>query len=80
MGAGSVREHAAAPMRSEVNWALLGLVIERSSYAYELARRFERTYDGVLALSAVSHVYTALETLRSRGLVEYITEASPASR
>jgi DNA-binding PadR family transcriptional regulator len=29
-------------MRSLVNWALLGLVIERPSYAYELARRFER--------------------------------------
>ena len=33
-------------MQSPVNWALLGLVIERPSYAYELAQRFERTYDG----------------------------------
>jgi DNA-binding PadR family transcriptional regulator len=57
-------------MHSPVNWALLGLIIERPSYAYELARRFERTYDGAIALSSVSHVYTALASLRARGLVE----------
>ena len=56
-------------MQSQVNWALLGLVIERPSYAYELARRFERTYDGVLALSSVSHVYTALAALKDRELI-----------
>src|ERR1700731_241869 len=59
-----------APMQSLVNWALLGLVIERPSYAYELAQRFERTYEGVLSLSSISHVYTALGTLRDRSLVE----------
>jgi DNA-binding PadR family transcriptional regulator len=59
-------------MRSVVNWALLGLIIERPSYAYELARRFERTYDGAIALSSVSHVYTALGTLRERGFVEEV--------
>lgn len=59
-------------MQSSVNWALLGLVIERPSYAYELAQRFERTYDGVLSLSSSSHVYTALGTLEGRGLVEEI--------
>jgi DNA-binding PadR family transcriptional regulator len=64
------REVQAAPMQSQVNWALLGLVIERPSYAYELARRFERTYEGVLALSSVSHVYTALAVLRERKLIE----------
>jgi DNA-binding PadR family transcriptional regulator len=57
-------------MRSLVNWALLGLVIERPSYAYELAQRFERTYEEALSLSSVSHVYTALGTLRGRNLVE----------
>jgi DNA-binding PadR family transcriptional regulator len=62
----------ATPMHSPVNWALLGLVIERPSYAYELAHRFERTYEGALSLSSVSHVYTALTTLKSRALVEEI--------
>jgi DNA-binding PadR family transcriptional regulator len=57
-------------MHSQVNWALLGLVIERPSYAYELARRFERTYEGVLTLSSVSHAYTALAALRERVLIE----------
>jgi DNA-binding PadR family transcriptional regulator len=69
MGAGSARE-AQAPMHSPVNWALLGLIIARPSYAYELANRFERTYAGALTLSSVSHVYTALATLRERGLVQ----------
>jgi DNA-binding PadR family transcriptional regulator len=64
------RDAQPGPMHSQVNWALLGLVIERPSYAYELARRFERTYAGVLALSSVSHVYTALATLRDRALIE----------
>jgi DNA-binding PadR family transcriptional regulator len=59
-------------MHSPVSWALLGLVIERPSYAYELARRFERTYHRALSLSSVSHIYTALATLRERGLVEEI--------
>jgi DNA-binding PadR family transcriptional regulator len=57
-------------MQSPVNWALLGLVIERPSYAYELAQRFERTYQMALSVSSVSHVYTALAALRSRALIE----------
>jgi DNA-binding PadR family transcriptional regulator len=71
-------------MQSPVNWALLGLVIERPSYAYELAQRFERTYGEVLALSSVSHVYTALSALRSRSLIQEIpgtrTGAQPKPR
>ena len=38
----------ATPMRSPVNWALLGLIIERPSYAYNLAQRFERRYGDTL--------------------------------
>lgn len=59
-------------MHSPVNWALLGLVIERPSYAYELAQRFDRTYQGALSLSSVSHVYTAITALRNRGLIEEV--------
>ncbi len=80
MGAGSVREQASAPMHSPVNWAVLGLVIERPSYAYELAHRFERTYAGALSLSSVSHVYTALATLRERGLVSEVADPGGAAR
>jgi len=67
-----VSELSEAPMRSPVNWALLGLVIERPSYAYELARRFERTYRDVLSLSSKSHVYTALGALQDRALIEEV--------
>jgi DNA-binding PadR family transcriptional regulator len=67
-----VSDLSEAPMRSPVNWALLGLVIERPSYAYELARRFERTYRDVLSLSSKSHVYTALGALQTRALIEEV--------
>jgi DNA-binding PadR family transcriptional regulator len=71
MGAGRLRA-AQSAMQSPVNWALLGLVIERPSYAYELAQRFDRTYEGALSLSSTSHVYTALHALERRGLVEEV--------
>lgn len=57
-------------MRSPVNWALLGLVIQRPSYGYELVQRFERTYGDSLELSSASQIYTALDTLMRRGLIE----------
>jgi DNA-binding PadR family transcriptional regulator len=66
-------------MQSPVNWALLGLVIQRPSYAYELAQRFDRTYEGALSLSSTSHVYTALGTLESRALIEEV-EATRSGR
>ena len=59
-------------MQSPVNWALLGLVIERPSYAYELAQRFDRTYEGALSLSSTSHVYTALRALEDARLIEEV--------
>jgi DNA-binding PadR family transcriptional regulator len=59
-------------MHSAVHWALLGLVIERPSHGYELAQRFEAAYAGMLQLSGVSYVYTALDALQRRGLVEEI--------
>jgi DNA-binding PadR family transcriptional regulator len=55
-----------------VQWALIGLLIERSSYGYELAQRFERTYGELLRLSGVSYVYTALDALKRRGLIEEV--------
>jgi DNA-binding PadR family transcriptional regulator len=80
MGAGTVGTAQTSPMHSPVNWALLGLIIERPSYAYELARRFERAYHGAIALSSVSHVYTALANLRERGLIEEVATGGPEPR
>jgi DNA-binding PadR family transcriptional regulator len=47
-------------------------VIERPSYAYKLAQRFDRTYSGALSLSSTSHVYTALRALLDRRLIEEV--------
>jgi DNA-binding PadR family transcriptional regulator len=72
MGEGKSGGRQTPPMHSQVNWSLLGLVIKRPSYAYELAQRFERTYEGVLSLSSVSHIYAAITALQDRSLIERI--------
>jgi DNA-binding PadR family transcriptional regulator len=60
-------------MRSPISWALLGLVIQRPSYGYELVQRFERTYEDALELSSPSQVYVALDALERRDLIERMT-------
>ena len=72
MGAAAARKNAGKAMTSPVNWALLGLVIERPSYGWELASRFERVYAGVLEVSAASHIYSALNSLEDRGMIEVV--------
>jgi DNA-binding PadR family transcriptional regulator len=62
------------PMTSQVNWALLGLVMEHPGYGYQLMQRFERAYGDVLPLSSESHIYTALNELKRRGLIEEVPE------
>jgi DNA-binding PadR family transcriptional regulator len=64
-------------MRSPVNWAVLGLTIERPSYGYEILQRFERNYGDLLKLSSPSQIYSALDTLRERGMIEATSEPSP---
>jgi DNA-binding PadR family transcriptional regulator len=83
MGAvGAVNEKSGAALRSPVSWALLGLVIQRPSYGYELVQRFERTYGHVLELSSPSQIYTALDALERRELIEKLPpgEAPEISR
>jgi DNA-binding PadR family transcriptional regulator len=62
-------------MRSSVNWTVLGLVIERPSYGWELWKRFERLYGDVLPIGGESHVYAALDALWDRGLIEDVEES-----
>jgi DNA-binding PadR family transcriptional regulator len=64
-------------MRSPVNWAVLGLTIERPSYGYEILQRFERNYGELLKLSSPSQIYSALDSLRERGMIEATSEPSP---
>lgn len=59
-------------MRSSIYWALLGLVIERSSYGFELFHRYQRMYGHLQPLSGESHVYTALDALEERLLVKQV--------
>lgn len=66
----AIERGSGATMRSPVNWSLLGLVIQRPSYGYELVQRFERTYGDSLELSSPSQVYTALDSLERRGWIE----------
>lgn len=63
-------ENEVAAIRSPPAWALLGLVIERPSYGYELVQRFQRTYGETLVLSSASRIYRLLELLRSHSLIE----------
>jgi len=67
----SLNDRSTAAMRSPVNWALLGLLIQRPGYGYELVQRFERTYGGTIELSSRSQIYTALDSLARRGLIEH---------
>jgi DNA-binding PadR family transcriptional regulator len=64
-------------MRSPVNWAVLGLMIERPSYGYEILQRFERNYGELLKLSSPSQIYTALDSLMDREMIEATSEPSP---
>jgi DNA-binding PadR family transcriptional regulator len=59
-------------MRSPVSWALLGLLIERPGYGYDLVQRFERTYGDALELSSPSQIYTSLKGLEQRSLIEQL--------
>jgi DNA-binding PadR family transcriptional regulator len=67
-------------MTSQVNWALLGLVILRPGHGYDLMQRFERTYGEVLRLSSYSQIYGALDELEGRGLIEEITKPGATRR
>ena len=70
MAAKVVADKGNGALRSPVSWALLGLVIQRPSYGYELVQRFERTFADALDLSSLSQIYTALDTLHRRELIE----------
>ena len=66
-------------MTSPVNWAVLGLLLGRAGYGYQLMARFEEAFGDLLTLGSKSHVYTALNELSRHGLIEELTDA-PAAR
>lgn len=62
--------------RSPQSWLVLGLVIERPSHGYEIARRYEARFGWLLPIGS-SSLYAALERLRRDGLLEEIAEDEP---
>ena len=77
MGVGVATNGNAFAMRSSVNWAVLGLVIERPGYGYDLYQRLERSYADALELSSPSQIYKALTALEGRGLIEKLPADQP---
>lgn len=56
-------------LAASVNWAVLGLVIEKPSYGYEIGRRFISRFGGFIPAS-LSNIYTTLDRLVRMGLLE----------
>lgn len=56
-------------LQASVNWAVLGLVIEKPSYGYEIGRRFLTRFADFMPAS-LSNIYTTLDRLVRMGLVE----------
>ncbi|HKG03431.1 MAG TPA: PadR family transcriptional regulator [Conexibacter sp.] len=65
--------------RTPVNAAVLGLVIERPSYGYEVWQRFEARFGGVIEVGA-SRIYQAFDGLLADGLIEQASGAAVGSR
>lgn len=57
--------------RSPVTWAILGLVLEKPSYGYEIAVRFDRRFSPLMSVSP-SNIYTTLDRLVRLGFVERV--------
>lgn len=61
-----------ARMTSRVNWTVLGLLLERPSYGYELYQRMARRFPPELLDPVPSHVYAALDVLERNALIEQL--------
>jgi DNA-binding PadR family transcriptional regulator len=78
MGARVAIQGSAFAMRSPIGWGVLGLLIERTGYGYDLVQRFERTYRDTIELSSPSQIYKALTALEDRGLIEKVPQQQSA--
>jgi DNA-binding PadR family transcriptional regulator len=56
-------------VRSAVKWAVLGLLIEKPSYGYEIAQRFDRRF-GEFIRASTSNIYATLDRLEREQLIE----------
>lgn len=62
-----------------MNAAVLGLVIERPSYGYEVWQRFEARFDGIIDVGA-SRIYQAFDGLLADNLIELAPGVAAGSR
>lgn len=65
---------ASLPMRSQVNWAVLGMLVERPSYGYELHQRIARRFPANVLDPLPSHIYAALNVMERAGFIEPLPE------
>jgi DNA-binding PadR family transcriptional regulator len=65
-------------LRSSVQAAVLGLLVERPGYGYQLAQRFEERVGSAWELTA-SQIYAALDRLETGGLIEPVPDEENAS-
>ena len=72
MGGRTHLDRDPAGLRSDIYWAVLGLIIARPSYGYELAQRYERTFGALLPLSSQGQIYKGLASLEEKGLIEKV--------
>lgn len=70
-------EHAKTTraMYSQINWAILGLLLKQPSYVYLMTQQFEDHYGDALPISGSSHVYAVFKQLERRGLIEKVPGA-----
>lgn len=66
-------------VRSPVDVAVLGLVLEHPSYGYELSKRFEQRFGALLSVSR-SHIYGALNSLQRDRLIEPLPDPGDSPR
>jgi DNA-binding PadR family transcriptional regulator len=64
------------PMTSPVYWRLLGLIIARPGYGSQLMQRYEQLYGELQPLGSYSHVYSAINALETRSLIESIRRSN----
>ncbi len=79
MASGAVSGKAARKPFSPVNAAVLALVIEQPTHTYDVARRFEDRFAGLLDVGD-ARVYQAMERLTAQGLVEQLPLSSAERR
>jgi DNA-binding PadR family transcriptional regulator len=74
MGARVLNDGNVSAMRSSINWAVLGLLIEQPGHGYDLFKRFDDAYAGAIELSSHTQINGALKAFKERDWIERLPE------